>query len=189
MRAGLACLSHPAAFEPATGRAQVGGSGSPDSYTFVRNRGPGLQPCHGPDVPQRPSHPPLYARVRSPYPATATSSVSVPVTSSSDPMIGADVEAIPARSDERSESSATWPAVRPAAAPARSRPSGRCPAADRGPHSLGGRDGPAVRRDRGMRGRCAPRDRLGARRRVTGSPLGMPTGHWKRWKRASPSRC
>jgi hypothetical protein len=98
----------------------------------------------------------------------ATSSVTSSATSSLDPM-GAIVEAIPARGDDGTATTATWPAIRPAASPTRPGPAGGSSAADRGPHSLGGRDGAAVRRDRRTRGCCAPRDTLGARRRVTGS--------------------
>src|SRR5437016_10556496 len=82
---------------------------------------------------------------------------------------GSDVEAIPARGDDGTATAATWPAIRPVASPTRPGPAGGSSVADRGPDSLGRRDGAAVRRDRRTRGRCAPRDSLGARRRVTGS--------------------
>jgi hypothetical protein len=99
---------------------------------------------------------------------SATSSVTSSATSSPGPD-GSDVEAIPARSDDGTETAATWPAIRTGASPTRPGPAGGSSAADRGPDSLGRRDGAAVRRDRRTRGRCAPRDTLGARRRVTGS--------------------
>ena len=83
---------------------------------------------------------------------------------------GSDVEAIPARGDDGTATAATWPAIRPVASPTWPGPAGGSSAADRGPDSMGRRDGAAVRRDRRTRGRCAPREALGARRRVTGRP-------------------